>query len=96
MTQGRKFSRHRAPVNRVGKQLLEKSRNIVAAGICQCAFAAVEKRRELADVAVIGGNGERAKSLLDFEVIDEIRNDARIGFEGHRLSMRVIGHCEKY
>ncbi len=93
MSQRRELAGHRTTVHGIRKQLLEKAAHVVSASIQQYALPSVENCGELANVSGVGRNGERAKPLLDFQIINEIRNDAGIGFGRHRLSMRVIGHC---
>ena len=83
MANRRKFSSHRAPVNCIREQLLNKSAHVIFARIQQCALASVKKPRELADVARICRNRKCTEAFLNFQIIDERRKDAGIGLRRH-------------
>jgi len=62
----------------------------------QSTFAAMKKIRELTHVGPIRGNAQIGKAFLDFQVIEETRQQvgsdlARVAAFGHARSMRVIG-----
>jgi len=92
MPQRRELSRYRTAVDSIGKQLLQETAHVVASSIQQRAFVAIKNGRELVNVSGVGGNGKRSKSLFDFQIVNEVRNDSGVCLGRHKLSMRVIGH----
>ncbi len=78
--------------------MVEEFAHIAASCGDQLAPAARKEIRELLQVASVSGQREARQSLLDFEVVEERRQHALVGFldvgpcTRHTLSMRVIGH----
>src|SRR4051812_32768357 len=92
----REFSRDGAPIEAVLRKLFQKSANVIALRLCQAATLAPEESIELAEVTLVGGDGEWSEALLNLQVRDESDNDL-VFKRGNRHPeiVPVIGRCEQ-
>src|SRR6202022_3776308 len=83
MAESRKLAPYRSAVHRMGKQLLDKSANMVAPGVQQGALLLLQELVKLRNVRRIGRDGQRRQSLLDLQIIEKPANHGRAGVGRH-------------
>ena len=64
VAQRRELSSHRAAIDSIPEQLLDKFTHMVALGIEQRALVFFQKGGELSNVGGVGGNGQRCQILF--------------------------------
>ncbi len=83
MTERGEFSAHAAPLHLMEKKLLKEIPHVRSLRGRQGTITFFQKFRELADIRAIGGYGKRSQSFLDFQIVEEVTEHARVRMRRH-------------